>query len=399
MKNNILQVLNKKACCGCGACVNVCEVGALEYSKDENGFIIPKLYSEECVSCGKCIDVCAAENSEKYKPIKAYAAMAIDKSDRYNSSSGGIFGVIAKNFIESDGVVFGAKMDENFQVYHSSASTKSELKELLRSKYIQSDMRKTYKDILECLKGGRKVLFSGTPCQVSAVRNYIPQKYKKNLYLIDIVCHGVPSQEFFNSYISYLSFMEGEINSYTFRAKRQVDNGMNCFFSYKKKNNSKVLKNWPEDTFNYLYMKSYIYRDSCYGCQYATKDRCSDITLCDFWGWNNYHINFKFGSTVSGILINSNRGIDIIEAVKNRLIIENTDIENIRKHNGCLVKPSEYSEKREQIFKIWKNSGFAYIDEYYKAHNKIVITKSRIMRRIPASIMNVLIKMRLKMLP
>ena len=396
MNNNISLILEKKQCCGCGACINACKTKALKYSHDRYGFIIPKLNNEKCIQCGKCLIVCAAEHQDGNESLEAYAAMAKNIEDRWRASSGGIFGVISKKFIENNGIVVGAKMDNDFTVHHEIAKDEDSLKSILRSKYIQSDMRYIYDEIMELLKNGKIVLFSGTPCQVSAVKNYIPMKYRENLFLIDVVCHGVPSQTFFNSYISHLETKKGEIESYQFRAKRQVNNGMNCFFSYKVKGKDTVIRNWPEDTFNYLYMKSYIYRDSCYSCLYSNTKRCSDITLCDYWGWNNYQRGFEMGSTVSGVLINTDKGRQLLDEIKDLLIIEEAGLENIRKHNGCLVRPSEYSDKREQVFEAWETKGFAYIDEYYQKHNKKMIFKSKIMRLLPVNFMNTLVKIRLK---
>lgn len=397
MDNNISRVVARKECCGCGACINICKVGAIEHSNDIYGFVIPKLNIEKCIQCGQCMRVCAAEHKEANTPVEAYASMALDTEERFDASSGGIFGVVSKAFIESGGIVYGAKMDEKFHVHHEAAVDEKTRKSLLRSKYIQSDMGTTYIDIMDLLKKGKKVLFSGTPCQVSAVKNFVPEKYRENLFLIDVVCHGVPSQKFFDSYITYLTEKEGIVESYQFRAKRQVNNGMNWYFGIKVKGKHEVIKNWPEDTFNYLYMKSYIYRDSCYSCPYASEDRCSDLTLCDYWGWSNYQTSFKFGSTVSGVLVNSDKGKKLLNTIEDKLVMEKADIENIKRHNGCLVSPPKYSDKREQILGTWKSKGFAYIDHYYKKHNRKMILKSKIMRMIPADIMNALIRIRLKM--
>ena len=171
-------------------------------------------------------------------------------------------------------------MDFEFVVKHIRIDKLEELPQILRSKYVQSNLGNIYHQILHDLKEGRKVLFAGTPCQVSAVNNCTPKIYKENILTVDIVCHGVPSQAFYNSYLNYLSLRNGKIEKYTFRAKRQVNNGMSCFFSYKtNRSNKTYFRNWPEDTYNYLYMMSYIYRESCYNCNYASSDRPGDITL------------------------------------------------------------------------------------------------------------------------
>lgn len=392
--NTILDILKMNKCCGCGACINVCPQKALTYSNDKYGFTIPAINLNLCIDCGKCLRICPETESEEYKPQLAYAAMNKNKKERLKASSGGVFGLVAKYVIQSSGVVYGAKMDHDFKVLHSSADNDVALNDLLRSKYVQSFMGETYSHILNDLKSGKKVLFSGTPCQVAAVRKMIPLKFKDNLFLIDIVCHGVPSQRFFDSYLEYISDKEGKVNFYQFRAKRTVNNGMNCFFSYGTETGHKRIKNWPEDTFNYLYMKSYIYRDSCYQCKFAKENRPGDITLCDYWSWTEYHNEFPAGSTVSAILINTDKGNTLFEAVKDDLYVVETKIDDIKRHNGCLVQPSEKPQIRDQLLDNWLKNGFEPLDINYKSKSKKSILKYKIMRIIPASIMSQLVSVR-----
>lgn len=392
--SSIIDILNMSKCCGCGACINICPQKALTYSNDKYGFTIPAINLNLCIDCGKCLRICPETESEEYKPQLAYAAMNKNEKERFKASSGGIFGLVAKYVIQSSGVVYGAKMDQDFKVLHSSADNDVALNDLLKSKYVQSFMGETYSHILNDLKSGKKVLFSGTPCQVAAVRKMIPLKYMDNLFLIDIVCHGVPSQRFFDSYLEYLPDREGKVNFYQFRAKRAVDNGMNCFFSYGTERRHKRIKNWPEDTFNYLYMKSYIYRDSCYQCKFAKENRPGDITLCDYWNWTEYHNEFPAGSTVSAILINTDKGNTLFEAVKDDLYVVDTKIDDIKRHNGCLVQPSEKPQIRDQLLDNWLKNGFKPLDINYKSKNKKSILKYKIMRTIPASIMSQLVSVR-----
>lgn len=389
--NNILDTLNNGKCCGCGACINACPKKALKYSNDKYGFTMPAIDLDICVDCGKCLHVCPAVTSEESKPQVAYAAMNKNEKERIKASSGGIFGLVAGYVIQSSGVVYGAKMDENFQVFHSAADNMETLNDLLKSKYVQSFMGENYVDIINDLKAGKKVLFSGTPCQVAAVKKLVPIQYKNNLFLMDIVCHGVPSQRFFDSYLEYLSKKEGKVNFYQFRAKKNIKNGMNWFFSYCTEKGETKIKNWPEDTFNYLYMKSYIYRDSCYQCKFAKEERPGDITLCDYWGWTEYHKEFPVGSTVSGVLINTDKGKELFDMVKGNLYVVKTKLEDIERHNGCLVKPSEKPQTRSQLLDNWIRDGFEPLDIDYKSKNKKVILKCKIMRTIPTNIMNRLV--------
>lgn len=396
--DNIQKVINDGICCGCGACINACSQKALIYDEDKFGFIVPKIKGVLCVNCGRCLKVCPTINSSENRPIEAYAAMNRDEQIRFDSSSGGIFGLLAEHVICSlHGVVYGVKMDEKFHVFHTQVDNERDLESLLKSKYVQSYLGDCYTKVVQDLKEGKYVLFSGTPCQVAATRKIVPEGLKKNLFLVDVVCHGVPSQKFFNNYLDVLREHNGELKSYQFRTKRKVKNGMNCFFSFQKKNRKKIIKNWPEDTFNYLYMMSYVYRDSCYQCKFAKEERAGDITLADYWGWAKYHKEFPVGSTVSALLLNTEKGRTLFNAIRENLYCIQTDIENITRHNGCLVRPSEKPKERDEILKCWQEKGFQELDSEYKKRNKKLILKSVIMRQIPLPIMNRLANLITKM--
>ena len=233
LENSIINIVKSLDCTGCGVCINVCPKQALEYSYDKYRFVVPAIDESRCIDCGRCKNVCPTLHIEKKSHKAVYAAMAVDESLRMSSSSGGIFGVIAAYLINNGWIVYGCTMDFEFVVKHIRIDKLEELPQILRSKYVQSNLGNIYHQILHDLKEGRKVLFAGTPCQVSAVNNCTPKIYKENILTVDIVCHGVPSQAFYNSYLNYLSLRNGKIEKYTFRAKRQVNNGMSCFFSYK----------------------------------------------------------------------------------------------------------------------------------------------------------------------
>ena len=394
-RDNISSIVEQDKCCGCSACIQICSWKALSYGEDSYGFVIPELDFEKCVMCGACIQVCPSVTRNKKEVRKAYGAMAVNEEMRKKGSSGGIFGVLADYVLRKDGVVYGCTMDKKFQVRHVRITDSSELPRIMKSKYVQSNMRDIYLQIKSDLQEGKKVMFAGTPCQVSAVDNFIVEK--ENLITVDVVCHGIPSQRFFDSYLADLSKKIGEITSYTFRAKRSADNGMNWFFSYvSKKKRKRVFRNWPEDTFNYLYMKSYIYRESCYQCNYAEESRAGDITLCDYWSWERYHREFSQGNTVSAILVNSSKGEYLIEAVREKLQRVPAKMENIKRHNSCLIRPSERPKERDTIFEFWKENGFEELDREYRKRNKNAIRKYALMRKIPQRLMNVFVFLRLK---
>ncbi len=389
-KNNIHVVVEKQECTGCGLCINVCPTKAIEYGEDKYKFSIPLVIESKCINCELCLKSCPTLKINNKSCIKVYAATSKNLELKKQCSSGGIFGSIAEYLIKDNWIVYGCTMTDDFVVKHIRINRLEDLHKVLRSKYVQSNLGFIYRNLVDDLKNGKKVLFSGTPCQVAAVNNLVPDYLKQNLLTIDVVCHGVPSQEFFNSYLKDLLQKRGKVESYFFRAKRQSDNGMSCFFSYKIKNSKKFhIRNWPEDTYNYLYMMSYIYRDSCYKCQYAKSTRPGDITLCDYWGWNKYHDEFNIGTSVSAVLINSLYADNVFEKVKeNYLIAVPTKLSNVIAHNGCLVKPSICPSQRNQILDMWLEKGFVFLDKIYKRKTVVKRLKYKLMRIIPQSLLN-----------
>ena len=386
-RNNIQSVIDIDQCTGCCACISVCPVTAISISKDDYGFTIPQIDTEKCTRCGKCRATCPSLEVQICEPIDCYSGISKNDELLLMSSSGAIFPVIARMILKEGGVIYGATMTSDFKVKHIRVTDSDNLPLILGSKYIQSYMGNTYDSIISDLKNGKTVLFSGTPCMISAARNYCGYIRKGKLILIDVVCHGVPSQDFFDSYLAYLSERIGEIDSYQFRAKRYEKNGMNWFFSYRKKPEKRSrIYNWPEDPFNYLYMMSDIYRESCYSCKYACSKRPGDITLCDFWGWDKYHNEFPLGSTVSGILINTEIGKEVFDIIKNSIIFVKTDYSNIRDNNGCLKKPSNRPPSQNYILAEWKNEGFAAVARKYGQKNRKALFKAKLVRLLPASI-------------
>lgn len=386
-KNNTGRVVKNGECCGCGACIDRCPTSALFYSEDSRGFFVPIVDNSKCIECMQCLNICPVLVQNKKSNKSVYAAIAKNKEIRKNSSSGGIFYFIASYFLKKGDIVYGCTIDADFQVKHIRIADINNLSLIMRSKYVQSNMCDIYKLIKKDLNDGKKVLFSGTPCQVSAVNNFCNNN--DNLFTVDVVCHGIPSQTFFNSYINSLVEQNGEIKNYTFRTKRTVNNGMNWYHSYyseaKKKN---VILNWPEDTYNYLYMMGYINRDSCYQCKYTTAERVGDITLCDYWGYDKYHKQFRIGSTVSGVLINSEKAEDLVANLRDELIIFETDFNNLKDNNGALSHSVKLPDNRDKLFEVWQNEGFAKLNEEYKRTHKKTIKKYALIRKFPQFLIN-----------
>ncbi len=215
------QVLEPKRCCGCHTCMNVCPTGAIRMQEDKRGFLYPVILQTKCIDCGLCQKRCPVlkKQDDMVKNIKAYACFNKNIDERLNSSSGGIFILLAKEIIKRRGVVFGASFDENFEVKHFFVEKKEDLNKFMGSKYTQSTIGNAYKKVKEFLDSGRYVLFTGTPCQTEGLKLYLNKDYDK-LYIQDIICHGVPSPKVWRKYIEYQkNINKEEINSISFRNK------------------------------------------------------------------------------------------------------------------------------------------------------------------------------------
>ena len=281
-KNNVISVdgfLDK--CCGCGACSAICPVKSISMRYDQEGFIYPDI-DDTCISCGKCVRACPI-NDDLYSCTheNLHWCYSKDESIRAQSSSGGFFAEIANHFIASGGLVCGAATNEDLSVSHRLVESACELKPLLRSKYVQSESCDCFEKIKALLMEGRKILFVGTPCQISGLKKYLGENYKGTLYTIDFVCHGVPSSRLYYDMISYYEKKKNQkaINV-TFREKdegwhRQV---LKVYFG-----DGSVVSNKSIDTFFYYsFLKSLSLRKSCYRCKYPCHHN-SDITMADFW--------------------------------------------------------------------------------------------------------------------
>lgn len=384
---NILDILPFNKCCGCGACINVCSTQALFFSQDDYGFVRPQIDCTKCVECGKCIRTCPQYNEiEASKPKQVLAALNKNESIVVKSSSGGIFYAVAESVVSEGGCAFGAILDDQFKVKHICVERTEDLSQLQKSKYVQSYMGDCYKQALQKLKDGQKVLFSGTPCQVAAMKSLANGKYTDNLFLVDVVCHGVPSQTFWNDYVETLSKKRGSLKEYVFCYKRKIRNGMNKYLSYTTKECKKTVKNWPQDSYNSFFMESKNYQESCYSCRFAKPERVSDVTLCDFWSWDKYHKNdFPLCSTVSGICVNTDVGKRILCKIADKLTLVESSFDNLAARNGCLLRPTPMPKDREIFLQEWKSKGFEFIEQKFEKKNRMRILKSRLQMYVPES--------------
>lgn len=375
---NTIEKLDKLECCGCGACFQKCPQKAILMKENKEGFLYPIINKEKCINCGLCEKVCPQLKEISRKKIpQAYAVRNKNLEELKNSSSGGVFIILANYVIENRGVVFGATYNENLNVNHIKVKDKEGLKLLQGSKYVQSNINNTYKEAEKELKENKIVLFSGTPCQIAGLNSYLMKDYD-NLITCDLVCHGVPSQKLFKKYIEFLSEkFKSKVVKYNFRSKNKKGWGL---VSQVETEDGKIRFVEPDfDPYYSNFLSSNTYRESCYKCYYSNYNRVSSITLADYWGINRIHPNFYSEQGNSLILINDNKGKEILEKIKNEVELIETDLNLAANHNKNLIKPSPRNSIRDNIY--------LRIDEmdakkYIKSNLRIKYTVKKVIKAI-----------------
>lgn len=365
--------VNEK-CTGCMACYNACPVGAIEIVQDEKGFYEPKIIKEKCIQCKKCKLVCPEVNSrEKNDNPTVYAAWAKQKDIRENSTSGGIFSIIATKVLEADGVVFGAMFDENFKVVHSYVTEIEDLVKFRGSKYVQSFIGGSLKKVEAFLQEGKMVLFSGTACQIAGLLNYLQKDYE-NLITIDILCHGVPSPKIFKEYIQNINEEKKKIKEIKFRYKKPSWTVFSMKIEYE--DGKYYLRDTFKDPYLRGFLEDYITKEICTECQYTGEKRISDITLADFWGYISDQYKTRNNEKgISLILVNTEKGKKILELLKEKIVIRNKTIEEAVRSNQCLKEPFRKNKLYDEFWKEYKENGYETASKKYFKPRKMTLKR------------------------
>ena len=358
-------------CTGCMACYNACPKQAIDIVEDNEGFLQPQINTRKCIDCKLCEKSCPIlsplESRKSDKP-KAYAAW--HEEDRCVSSSGGAFSAFARKTIERGGVVFGAAFDEKLYLRHIEVMDVKGLAALRGSKYVQSEIRDTFRKVKGYLKEGREVFFCGTPCQVAGLYSYLSKRYD-NLLTADLACHGVPSNGVFQSYLKKLNnrlgIAEGGLRIDSFEFRRR--DGWGLAPSISTAGNCRPL--YGVDA---LYMeafdKSAIFRNSCYNCPFAKTPRVGDVTLADFWGLGRHGKKFKHDVTkgVSLILVNTEKGQKALSALDKDTFVEERTLEEALIENHNLKGSSSCHFNRNEIIEAFLDKQTSLEDIDRKFH-------------------------------
>lgn len=363
-----ISIVKEEACTGCLACVYICGKKCIQKTKNKEGFIYPQVQMTSCVDCGKCVSVCPAckEVNKKEKAAftpKVYAVQSKKQELLKESASGGVGSLISSYIIESKGVVYGAIMSPELKVQHKKVSSQKDIRALSGSKYVQSDFSRVFESIRKSCNSNSKVVVFGTPCQIYALRRFLHKDYS-NLYLVDLICHGVPSPDLFEKYIVWKTkrMNDGPIKDYRFRDKSL--NGWDT--SYKATTEHKVsAAEATKDPYYFSFIYAQTYRECCYNCNFASRDRCGDITIGDYWGITKYHELFKKieRKGVSALICNTLQGEQLFEQIKNNLIYEESKFEQVVEKNPNLIHPAHRPNVRNDIYDQINKNGINWLQK------------------------------------
>lgn len=349
----MINIENKKDCCGCTACYSVCPKHCITMEEDSEGFRYPKIDAENCINCNMCSKVCPVLKEEpKDDFTKAYIVRNKDNDVLMNSSSGGAFTAFSDAAVDEHYVVFGGAFDDDFNVIHDCAETKTDAEKFRGSKYVQSQLNDTFLQIKSLLDNGRKVLFSGCPCQVAGLVSFLQKPYD-NLITVDFICHAVPSPKVWKKYREYLtSKYKSDIKSVNFRSK---EFGYHCSSMKIEMENGKTQKLGMNTD---LLLKSFFLnvcsRPSCYDCHFKTTDRYSDITVFDCWDISRYDKNKKDDNKgYSAVLLHNQKGQKLFEKISDKVECCDADLDVLLKTDGrYALKSIDYNPKREKYFEL-----------------------------------------------
>lgn len=369
----MINITEKSNCCGCSACVQRCPKQCITLKEDEEGFLYPQIDKNNCIECNLCEKVCPLINSsEKLPPIQVLAVKNRNDEERLASSSGGVFIALARYVISHGGVVFGAVFDEKWEVKHTYAETIDGIRPMMGSKYLQSRIEDTFSQAEQFLKQGRKVMFTGTPCQIAGLRKYLKNEYS-NLLTVDFLCHGVPSPGVWKRYLDetifrstsmvagkntvlssslkFLPVITGiEFRDKTLHGWKKFSFVVRGKSASEADQNSVLLSTIHKDN---PYMRGFLsnlyLRPSCYNCKCKNGVSHSDITIADYWGIDKLMPEFDDDKGVGLVLLNTKQGENAF--FKINMISQLSSLEDAKCRNGGFKEHITQHPRRIFFFK------------------------------------------------
>ena len=346
----MINITDKHNCCGCSACASICPKHCITMQADDEGFLYPIINKPDCIECGLCEKVCNVLHPyDKREPIKVLAAINKDEEVRLKSSSGGIFYLLAEKTIAEGGVVFGARFDEQWQVVIDYAETMEGVKAFMGSKYVQARMATAYTDAKRFLSEGRKVLFSGTPCQIAGLHHFLRKPYD-NLLSVDIICHGTPSPKVWSRYLDeVVTAGRKAISDVQFLNKRNGWKRFNFKMTYNKEEQSISLCCYHRDNhFMKAFLQNLILRPSCHHCQAKSGCAHSDVTIADFWSVGKIVPEMDDDMGTGLVVVNSKKGYEAFDW--SRITHKETTADMALRHNIAFNYSVTPHSKRMEFF-------------------------------------------------
>lgn len=334
-------------CTGCGVCAAVCPSAAVKMQPDAHGFLRPVVDDAACIDCGLCTGKCPVsvlpQTSSHTDVLTGYAK---DGALLPRSSSGAIFPVLAAEIIRRGGLVFGAAFDRQFHVVHTATESVEALSALCSSKYVQSCVSADcYAQIETALAAGQWVYFSGVPCQVAALKSYLGRDYE-TLITQDTACHSVPSPLVWEGYKAELEKQYGgKLTAFSFRNKANGWEAYHICAAFE--NGREFVQPAAENPYQRGFIKGLYSRSSCFVCKFKGIERCSDITLADYWGVKGIQPDAYNPQGTSLILIHSEKGRSLLASCKDWLKLQPAAKDAFAFNSAVLTpveKPARYDE-------------------------------------------------------
>ncbi len=372
-REKINLVPDKEKCSGCGACAAICAQNAITMQEDQTGCKYPSVDETLCLQCGRCMKVCSyREAPDVQMPLAAYAACGRDCEQVRHSASGGIFAALAQSWIQKGGAAAGAVMDidRHVKVYHVLSDRPEDIRRMQGSKYAQSDAWRCYRDVTAALKAGKQVLFSGTPCQVAAVRALTGNP--DNLTTIDLICHGVPPVRMLDEYLHLLEKrFGGKITDFSFRDKKAGRDYCARFVLRRGRTERALYLSSSMLSYYKHFLQGMNCRENCYTCPYAKLERNSDVTIGDYWGVEKQHqLDFQSGKMPnrkdwSCVLVNTEKGERLMEKHAGMIERYRSSAEAIAQENHQLCHPTKRPEQRDELLNLYCSGGYAALEKQF----------------------------------
>ncbi len=350
----MIHIEHKVNCCGCGACAQICRLNAISMRPDEEGFLYPEVEASRCIDCKLCERVCPILNNTSETPCQQLGYIAQNKEENIlqQSTSGGVFTVLAEDVLQKGGAVFGAVMDESFRVIHVWTEEAQGLAPMRGSKYVQSEIGDSYRQAEKLLKSGRHVLYSGTPCQIEGLLSYLQCNYP-NLLTVDVVCHAVASPEIWRAYTELRQSYENyKISKFLFRDKSQFGYQMTTMSAYCG-DERVYAQSIAIDPYLRAFFSDICDRPSCYQCSFKKRYRKSDLTIWDCFDSDRFDApaEFQRGKGVSSVLAHTQKAADILARLGNKLLLYPVDPDQLTASAHEMTHSIKGNAQREAFFR------------------------------------------------